>query len=133
MKLKYKFYKSFSLSRRECDNCGASIFYSFFWIMRKRVWQFKKIGFIKIPYFTQTKKGVCKSCCRTKEETVTYFHLQNLKDQAQIKKALEHSLATTNKTIKRDLARKRSQKIGSKCPCGSGKKYKNCCKKKHKV
>ena len=38
---------------------------------------------------------------------------------------------TKSENKKRELKEKAIQKLNSKCLCGSGKKYKNCCLKKN--
>ena len=49
--------------------------------------------------------------------------------EKELHKKIEYNTKSENK--KRELKEKAVQKLNSKCLCGSGKKYKNCCLKKN--
>ncbi|MBR6403131.1 MAG: preprotein translocase subunit SecA [Eubacterium sp.] len=66
-----------------------------------------------------------------KEETASImFHIK-LKPQEEVKREQVAKETGTNKdeTLKKEPTKRKEKKIGRNdpCPCGSGKKYKNCC------
>ena len=66
-----------------------------------------------------------------KEETASImFHIR-LKPQEEVKREQVAKETGTNKdeTLKKEPTKRKEKKIGRNdpCPCGSGKKYKNCC------
>ncbi|MBE6981950.1 MAG: preprotein translocase subunit SecA [Ruminococcaceae bacterium] len=70
-----------------------------------------------------------------REETVRRMFLVELKPQQEIKRekvAKEISTGTSDGTVKAQPVRNKDKKVGPNdpCPCGSGKKYKNCCRQK---
>ncbi len=70
-----------------------------------------------------------------REETVRRMFLVELKPQQEIKRekvAKETSTGASDGTVKQQPVRNKDKKVGPNdpCPCGSGKKYKNCCRQK---
>ena len=69
-----------------------------------------------------------------KEETVRImFHIR-LQPQEEVKREEVAKVTGTNKdeTVKKGPVKKKDAKVypNDPCPCGSGKKYKNCCGRK---
>ena len=69
-----------------------------------------------------------------REETVRRMFLVQLKPAQEVKRekvAKETSTGAKDATVKKVPVRK-EKKVGPNdpCPCGSGKKYKNCCRQK---
>ena len=71
-----------------------------------------------------------------KEETIRRLFLVQLKPTQEVKRqkvAKETSATgTPDKTVKAQPVRNKDKKVGPNdpCPCGSGKKYKKCCRDK---
>ena len=70
-----------------------------------------------------------------REETIRRIFLTELKPRQEIKRqkvAKETATSAPDKTLKAQPVRNKDKKVGPNdpCPCGSGKKYKKCCRDK---
>jgi len=70
-----------------------------------------------------------------REETIRRIFLMELKPRQEIKRqkvAKETATSAPDKTLKAQPVRNKDKKVGPNdpCPCGSGKKYKKCCRDK---
>ncbi len=68
------------------------------------------------------------------EETVRRIFLAQLKPRQEVKreKVAKETGTNSDRTVKQQPVRNKDKKVGPNdpCPCGSGKKYKNCCRQK---
>ncbi|MGM9598338.1 MAG: SEC-C metal-binding domain-containing protein [Faecousia sp.] len=69
-----------------------------------------------------------------REETVRRLYLFRLRTEEDVKRKKVAQITGTggpaDKTVKRQPIKKVKIGANDPCPCGSGKKYKNCCRDK---
>ena len=71
-----------------------------------------------------------------REETVRRLYTFRLRTNQEMKRRQVAKITGTggsDKTVKQQPVRKRKIGANDPCPCGSGKKYKNCCRDKDRA
>ena len=69
-----------------------------------------------------------------REDTVRRVFLTQVQPRQEVKrqKVAKETSTSSDQTVKKQPVRNKDKKVGPNdpCPCGSGKKYKNCCRQK---
>lgn len=142
MKTRIRYLKkdSIIILPKHCVGCGRkSGYFSRHWELVEVITKLPYIPSLlflnRFPFAKRKSEFLCRKCAPEKHQFVVFFSTRMLQKSTAIQQGLANSLSKTNKTIKRKLAKDRHRRttLGSKCACGSGKKYKNCCKKKYNL